>query len=245
MIYATRVAAFTRHVGSFVLHFAHGSLLVAGLVVTLVFGMRVFDQGWSGLPLNKLFGQAEASVASEDTLTPSDLTATEQDLALVDPEHPEKLSPEMERVTDYLARRYRVARAAVEPLIVAAQRAGHAAGVDPLLIVAVVGVESSFNPFAESPFGAQGLMQVVPRFHQDKIDGSLAEAPLLDPTENIRVGAQVLKEYIRRNGSLVAGLQQYGGAIDDPTEGYANKVIAEKQRLMIAMRQGAKVASAR
>ena len=68
MIYATRVAAYSRHVGSFVLHFAHGSLLVAGLVVTVVIGMRVFDQGWSGLPLQKLFGRAEAAVVAEDAL---------------------------------------------------------------------------------------------------------------------------------------------------------------------------------
>ena len=245
MIYATRVAAYSRHVGSFVLHFAHGSLLVAGLVVTVVIGMRVFDQGWSGLPLQKLFGRAEAAVVAEDALSPADLTAADQELPVVDPEHPDLLSPEMERLTEYLARRYRVARAAVEPLVVSAQKAGQSAGIDPLLIVAVVGIESSFNPFAESPFGAQGLMQIVPRFHQDKFEGNAADAPLLAPTENIRVGAQVLKEYIRRNGSLVAGLQQYGGAADDPTEGYANKVIAEKQRLHLAMRQGAKVASVR
>ncbi|GAA5177331.1 hypothetical protein GCM10025771_14160 [Niveibacterium umoris] len=245
MIYATRVAAAARHVGSFVLHFAHGSLLVAGLVVTVILGVRVFDQGLGGLPLQSLFGRAEAAVAAEDSLSPADLATVEQDTALVDPDHPDQLSPEMERVTDYLARRYRVARAAVEPLIVAAQKAGHSVGIDPLLIVAVVGIESSFNPFAESAVGAQGLMQVVPRFHQDKFDEKAGAAPLLDPTENIRVGAQVLKEYIRRNGSLMAGLQQYGGAADDPTEGYANKVIAEKQRLQLAMRQGAKLASAR
>ncbi|WP_374601693.1 transglycosylase SLT domain-containing protein [Niveibacterium sp.] len=245
MIYATRVAAAARHVGTFVLHFAHGSLLVAGLVVTVVFGMRVFDQGLSGLPLNNLFGHAEASVAAEDSLSPADLVAVEQDQVVVDPEHPDRLSPEMERVTEYLARRYKVARAAVEPLIVSAQKVGQSVGLDPLLIVAVMGIESSFNPFAESPFGAQGLMQIVPRFHQDKFDEKAGDAPLLDPTENIRVGAQVLKEYIRRNGSLTAGLQQYGGAADDPAEGYANKVIAEKQRLQLAMRQGAKLALAK
>jgi hypothetical protein len=45
------------------------------------------------------------------------------------------------------------------------------------------------------------------------------------------VGAQILKEYIVRAGNLEAGLQMYNGASDDPSQGYAQKVIAERQRL--------------
>jgi hypothetical protein len=62
-----------------------------------------------------------------------------------------------------------------------------------------------------------------------------AEA-VLDPATNIALGARILKEYIRRTGSLEAGLQFYNGALADPTSQYAQKVLAEKERLQQAMR---------
>jgi len=242
MFNATRVAAAARHAGSFVLHFAHGALVVAGLLVTVFIAVRVGTQGGAGLSFPGFFGSAQA--ATEPGLTAADLEAPTQ-VAAADTANADRLSGEMTRVTDYLARRYKVSRGALEPVVLAAQRVGETVKLDPLLIIAVMGIESSFNPFAESNFGAQGLMQVVPRFHQDKIDPEAGTHPLLDPAENVRVGATVLREYIRRNGSLVAGLQQYGGALDDPNASYANRVMAERQRLVAAARAaGARLASA-
>jgi soluble lytic murein transglycosylase-like protein len=88
--------------------------------------------------------------------------------------------------------------------------------------------------------GAQGLMQVIPKFHQDKLEAHGTDHNgLLDPQINIRIGARVLKESIDRMGSLEAGLQQYAGALADADAQYAAKVIAEKARLEQAMRQQA------
>ncbi|WP_417070113.1 transglycosylase SLT domain-containing protein [Niveibacterium terrae] len=252
MFNSSRLSVAARYVGAFLLQFAHGGLVVAGLIVTVLIGFRVADHGWTGVNVPSLFGRAEASVPSVDQLTPGDLAETAQvaeaeEEASPEPESkplPPKLSSDMVRVTRYLARRYHVSRAAVEPLVLAAKTAGESVDLDPLLIIAVVGVESGFNPFAESAFGAQGLMQVVPRYHKDKIDPQVGHHPLLDPAENIRVGAKVLKESISRNGSLVAGLQQYAGAATDPATAYASRVIAEKQRLHVAMKAGTKLASA-
>jgi len=143
---------------------------------------------------------------------------------------------EARAVAEYVARRYRVSVLAVEPLVQAAGAAGRRAGLDPLLIVAVIAIESGFNPIAESPMGAQGLMQIIPRFHQDKLRDTSDDRALLDPERNIEVGALVLKESIRRSGSLEGGLQQYAGATSDEDGAYAAKVLAEKQRLEVAAR---------
>jgi len=107
-----------------------------------------------------------------------------------------------------------------------------------MLLVAVMAIESGFNPIAESPMGAQGLMQVIPRFHQDKLEAVSSSNSLLDPIVNIQVGALVLKEYIRNTGSLEAGLQKYAGAVSDDENQYAIKVLAEKQRIEYATRRG-------
>jgi soluble lytic murein transglycosylase-like protein len=98
-------------------------------------------------------------------------------------------------------------------------------------------VESRFNPVAESLVGAKGLMQVVPRQHLDKLVEHGGEDAVLDPATNIALGARILKEYIRRTGSLEAGLQFYNGALADPSSQYAQKVFAEKERLQQAVRR--------
>lgn len=138
-------------------------------------------------------------------------------------------------VAQYLARRYHVADEAVRPLVLAARQAGRESQLDPLLILAVMGVESSLNPFAESPVGAQGLMQVMTSVHSTRfgLDGDQHNA--LEPVANIRVGSAILSDAIRRGGSLDRGLRLYVGAgnlADDG--GYAVRVLSEMARLKTA-----------
>jgi soluble lytic murein transglycosylase-like protein len=146
------------------------------------------------------------------------------------------LRPEVEALSASLAKRYRVSIAATRGLVAAAYREGQRIGLDPLLIIAVIAVESRFNPIAESEMGAQGLMQVIPRYHQDHLDAAGVDS-VLDPHSNIRVGAGVLKDYIRSGGNEVAGLQRYNGSTADTTNAYATKVLGEKQRLQQSVRQ--------
>jgi soluble lytic murein transglycosylase-like protein len=79
--------------------------------------------------------------------------------------------------------------------------------------------------------GARGLMQIIPRYHPEKLEPHGGELVLLEPEVNILVGAQILREYQRRFGDLETALQMYAGALDEPTSQYANKVFAEKARL--------------
>ena len=149
---------------------------------------------------------------------------------------PAVLSSRMQGALDYVTRRYRVSPEALVPVFEVAQLIGKERRIDPLLIVAIIGIESGFNPFAESAMGARGLMQIIPRFHRDKVPEGAGDGSLLDPLVNIRVGVHVLEEAIRRRGGLVAGLQYYAGSSE--SEGsYASKVLAEKERLEQAARR--------
>jgi hypothetical protein len=140
-------------------------------------------------------------------------------------------------LVNYLSRRYRIAPGVTEQFVGAAYDAGQQVGLDPLLILAVMAVESRFNPIAESVMGAKGLMQVIPKHHLDKLLEHGGEGAVLDPLINIPVGARILKEYIRRTGSLEAGLQFYNGALADPSSRYAQKVFAERERIQQAVSQ--------
>ena len=151
---------------------------------------------------------------------------------------------EQRAVTEFIAKRYRVAQDATAGFVASAYRAGNEWKVDPLLILAVMAVESRYNPVAESNMGAKGLMQVIPKFHADKLAEHGGEGALLDPHVNIQVGAQILREYLRRFGETETALQMYAGAFDEPSSAYAFKVLAERSRLEQMLRQLRRAASA-
>ncbi|MBY4898155.1 lytic transglycosylase domain-containing protein [Cupriavidus sp. AU9028] len=134
-------------------------------------------------------------------------------------------------VADYIARKYRVAAQATSQLVKAAYLTGREVGIDPLLILGVIAIESSFNPFAESGMGAQGLMQVMTKVHQDKYEHVGGVAAALNPYANIKIGALVLKDCIARAGSIEGGLKYYVGATTATDGGYGAKVLAERSRL--------------
>jgi hypothetical protein len=105
--------------------------------------------------------------------------------------------------------------------------------IDPVLLLAVISVESNFNPNTKSHAGAEGLMQVMTSVHKDKYDlyGGTTEA--VKPEVNIRVGAYILKYLIATAGSLRNGLKYYVGAANAENDGgYADKVMAERSRLI-------------
>lgn len=146
-------------------------------------------------------------------------------------------NPRFRTLAVYLSRRYKVAPDVTEQLVGAAHEAGGRLGMDPLLILAVMGVESRFNPIAESVMGAKGLMQVIPKFHQDKLEEHGGEDAVLDPMTNILVGTRILKDAMRRGGGLMSGLQLYAGAFGDDGRQYAQKVMAEKERMQQTLKR--------
>ncbi|TVO62684.1 transglycosylase SLT domain-containing protein [Denitromonas ohlonensis] len=222
------------HSGAFLKHFAHGSLIALGLLSAAALVASVIEpqSAARGLPIVSLAqAHAEAVVPVRPTVEladePEALLQAPPVVATADAE----LSPELERVRSYVARRYRVSQTALLRPLARAEQSAEELGLDPLLIVAVMAIESSFNPMAESTVGAQGLMQVIPRFHQDKIGPDATPESLFDPVTNVRVGALVIQEGLRRYGSLQSALQYYGGALRDENARYAKKVLSMQARL--------------
>ena len=155
---------------------------------------------------------------------------------------PDELNRQQRAVAQWLSRRYRVALEPVSRLVHESWTLGGRSKLEPTVILAVVAVESSFNPFAQSPVGAQGLMQVMTRVHSDKYDNFGGTHAAFDPVANLRVGVNVLKECIVKAGSTEGGLKLYVGAanIQDINTGYTGKVMAEYNRLQ-KVAQGQKI----
>jgi hypothetical protein len=146
-----------------------------------------------------------------------------------DPRH---LPRQQAAIAYWLSKKYRVAPEPVSTLVAEAFAIGRSSKLDPTLILAIVAIESGFNPFAQSPVGAQGLMQVMTRVHSDKYIHAGGDLAAFDPVTNLRVGVKVLQECIDRAGSIEGGLRHYVGAANIPDDGgYSGKVLAEHARL--------------
>ncbi len=154
---------------------------------------------------------------------------------------PRDLPKQQANLAYWLSKKYRVAPEPLSALVSEAYDVGPENNIEPTLILAVMAIESGFNPFAQSHVGAQGLMQVMTKVHEQKYQGFGGALAAFDPVANVRVGVNVLKECINRAGSLEGGLKLYVGAgnmKDD--QGYAAKVLAENARLQ-QVAKGAKV----
>lgn len=146
--------------------------------------------------------------------------------------NPKNLPKQQAAVAYWLSKKYRVAPEPLSALVAEAYEVGERTRIDPLLLLSVMAIESSFNPFAQSPVGAQGLMQVMTGIHSDKYENFGGKLAAFDPVTNLRVGAKVLQECIQRAGSVEAGLKFYVGAALHPDDGgYGAKVLAEYGRL--------------
>jgi len=220
----------------FVRDVGDGAMATARLIVTfsgcvaLVAGALVISNESLRGHLTSLLPTAMPLVSSAQAQV-----AVEEDLPVQEPVKVVRVDPRQAHVVRYLARRYRVADEAARMLVSAAFDIGQQKKLDPLLILSVVAIESSLNPFAESAMGAQGLMQVMTHVHLERFEPHGGELAALDPIANMKVGSAILHELISRGGSVERGLQLYVGAGNLPDDGgYGAKVLGERARLQLA-----------
>jgi len=227
---------FVKDIGQGLLVVSHNTLALVGLAVVSVLLMfssqaelrhKLESQALSWLSARqeaRAEAQGDTLVATPDPDAVSRATAAD----------PRDLNRQQAAVAQYLSHRYKVAPEPVARLVQEAWAAGPRAHVEPTLILAVMAVESGFNPFAQSAVGAQGLMQVMTRVHDDKYLAFGGNMAAFDPVTNLRVGVQVLKECIQRNGGVEEGLRCYVGATNlDDDAGYANRVLTEYEQMKL------------
>jgi hypothetical protein len=228
---ARSAGVFVRDVGNGLLEISHNMLALVGLAVVALLivasGRADLRHEVETVALDWLQSRhEERSLQSGDVLA----TVAEPDAVLrATAANPKELNREQAAVTHWIARRYKVAPEPISRLVQEAWHIGQRAGLDPTLILAIMAIESSFNPFAQSSVGAQGLMQVMTRVHDDKYEAFGGNHAAFDPVTNLRVGVQVLKECIARAGSLHDGLRYYvGAALLDTDGGYVGRVLGEQ-----------------
>jgi soluble lytic murein transglycosylase-like protein len=205
------------------------SLSLLGLLVILAAAALIFRPDWRNVSEWHLLGWLQ------DRQTEQTGLATELDaIDRVTAANPSKLPKDQANLTQWLSKKYRVAPEPISAIVAQAYETGHKIQLEPTLILAVMAVESGFNPFAQSPMGAQGLMQVMTKVHSEKYKNFGGKLAAFDPLSNLRVGAKVLVDCIAKAGSVEGGLKKYLGTTSDEDGGYTAKVLLEQERMMEA-----------
>lgn len=207
----------------------HNSLALLGTLLAVAVVVLGFRADLRASAEEQLLGwllQRQEAISAEQ-LVPAEPSAVDRVTAADLSALPEQQA----KVTQWLSRKYRVAPEPLAALVTEAYAVGEKARLDPTLILAVMAVESRFNPFAQSPVGAQGLMQVLTRVHTDKYEDFGGHLAAFDPVSNLRVGVQVLQDAVRRAGSVEGGLRLYVGAVTTDGGWYIERVMAEHARI--------------
>lgn len=227
------VRIFAHDVAHGILEVSHNSLALLGLAVV---GTTVFAASRPDLRADvetvalswlqeRHLARVVPSIEPEQPLLKPEPDAVQRATAA----NPSELNRQQAAVANWLSRRYRVAPEPISRLVQEAWAIGERAKLEPTLILAIMAIESGFNPFAQSHVGAQGLMQVMTNIHDRKYEPFGGNHAAFDPVTNVRVGVMVLKECIARAGSIEGGLKFYVGAANLPTDGgYAAKVLGEQ-----------------
>ncbi len=227
-----------RAVARALLALSHRSLATLGLVMVslavLTLSHDQFRTEVEQKTLGWLMERKVARIAAEPEQTADALNVEPSAVDRATATDPARLDQQQAAVAKWLSKRYKVAPEPVSRLVQEAWKLGQRDSLEPTLILAVMAVESGFNPFAQSAVGAQGLMQVMTRVHDEKYVVFGGHHAAFDPLANLRVGVRVLKECIvKAGGSLQGGLRRYVGAtrqnVDDG--GYAVRVMAEQKFL--------------
>ncbi|GBU15108.1 hypothetical protein AwPolaro_04860 [Polaromonas sp.] len=225
----SRLATVSNYIGQGFFSITHNSVALLGLALvffTITLAAKPDLRDASELKLMTWLQERQLVAGDEDFAEPSAI-----DRATAS--NPKELPSQQAAIAYWLSKKYSVAPEPLSVLVAEAFQIGQKVKLDPTLILAVMAIESGFNPFAQSPVGAQGLMQVMTKIHHDKYANFGGKFAAFDPVSNLRVGVKVLKDCISRAGSVEGGLKYYVGAANLPNDGgYARKVMAEHTRLL-------------
>lgn len=135
-----------------------------------------------------------------------------------------------ERAADFIRKKYSLTPGLAHSIANAVYRNAEELNLDPMILLGLIHVESTFRPNEVSSSGAMGLMQIIPSWHVKLILEAKRtfglSTNLFTPEVNIWVGARIKKQYLNQyGGNLSQALLQYNGSLKDPEKTYYHKVL--------------------
>lgn len=233
----SRLTALLGHVAQSFFELTHNGFAFVGFfVISAIFILSAKPEIRQGIEshLMEWLASRQGTSTSPSTTTPPQAQPDVKERTAAT--NPQSLPKHQSDIAYWLSKKYNVAPEPVSALVAEAYSLGQHPHVDPALILAVVAIESAFNPFAQSTGGAQGLMQVMTKIHSEKYQIFGGKLAAFDPISNLRVGVKILQDCVVRAGSTEGGLRLYVGAGTSGDDGgYTAKVLAERNRIIQAV----------
>lgn len=135
-------------------------------------------------------------------------------------------------ITYWLSRRYRVSPEPIAALVTEAWEVGERSQIAPTLLLAIMAIESKFNPFTAGTQGAMGLMQIDPEARATELSPFGGRLAVFDPVTNLRVGARHLQDLMLQSETMEEALRQYAASSGQSEVGpYVDRVLNEQKLL--------------
>ncbi len=135
-------------------------------------------------------------------------------------------------VTSALSRRYRVSPEPLAALVKEAWALGERTQIPATLLLAIMAVESKFNPFTSGTQGAMGLMQIDPDAHVSELAPFGGRLAVFDPLTNLRMGTRLLQDLMLQSETIEEALRQYAAASGQSDETLYVERVLNEQRLL-------------
>ena len=111
-------------------------------------------------------------------------------------------------------------------------------GVDPALVMGMIRAESSFNADALGDGGnSHGLMQVQPRWHQNRMDEYGCD-DLMDPFQNVTVGIDIIADWLDVGRGVEYALMGYNGGNPYAKEMWSSGQVSEYAQKVLKYAEG-------
>lgn len=201
----------------------HG-LALFGLAVVLVSLTFLARPDLQASASGAFFGWLEIRQSENQEPTPERNAANRSTV-----KDPKNLTPEQLAATRWLSRKYRVSAEPLSAMVAEAWTLGERSQLPPSLILAIMAVQSRFNPFASGSSGQVGLMQIELQAHAEVLAQFGGPLSAFDPLTNLRLGVRHLQGLIQQTENLEEALALYGlsSGLNDE-EQFVNRVLAEQ-----------------
>lgn len=215
------------------------SLAVIGLAVVAMSLTLLARPGLQDMASETLMSWLEMRQVEQSSLleTPETTPASRSTAAPI-----QNLSSDQVAVTRWLSSKYKVSPEPLAALVSEAWALGERSQIAPTLILAVMAIESRFNPFASGSQGGLGLMQIEPEAHTSALSPFGGRLAAFDPLTNLRLGTRLLQGLIQDANTLEDALRLYALASGQGhNDQYVDRVLAE-QKLLDNISKGPKTA---
>jgi len=149
-----------------------------------------------------------------------------------------KFTTEVSGLHAYISKATDLPKKEITSIVESLDTWGKRFSVDPKLLAAIIMQESRFDPLAISSAGALGLMQVIPRWHLEKIVAAKRETgnpEIFNTDTNIYLGAWVISDCLKKFKLETALETCYSGG----HQNYASSVLNYHNQIKNFIKRGA------